>query len=76
MNHSKLLGIGIVAVLLVHGLVITGLAFWTDNNLDYWVSYTKGVPTNVPYWVSWVASVPYPVTFVLDIGASVARYFI
>lgn len=52
------------------------LGIWTDRNLDFWVSYVKHTPTDVPYVVAWVASLPLPLTFVADVIAEVAKYFV
>ena len=32
--------------------VFVALSFWTDRNLDFFVSYFKGSPVDVPFWLS------------------------
>lgn len=33
------------------------LSLWTDRNLEFWLSYSKGQPVEVPQWLSFVLTV-------------------
>lgn len=37
-------------------LVIYILGSWTDSNLEFWLSYYKGIPVSVPLWLSMLLS--------------------
>lgn len=69
-----------VILLFVYLVVWTGivsvLAFWTQHELSFWVSYTKGVPTAIPYWQAFVASILFPIAFVLDFISFIVRMFV
>jgi hypothetical protein len=80
---DRLANIGCVGILFVYGVyftvvgaLISLLAFWTQNNLAFWVSHSKGTPTDVPYWLAWVASIPVPFTFIANIVSQIARLFV
>lgn len=50
------------------------IVFWTDRNLDYWVSFVNKEPTDIPLWLSAILSIFEPIV-VLDIIGEIARYF-
>ena len=52
------------------------LAIWTSRNLDFWASYVQHHAVHVPFVIAWVASLPLPLTFIADIIAEIAKFFV
>ncbi len=71
---------GVLALNAVYFGIWAGLAallgIWTDRNLDFWATFVKETPVDVPFVVAWLASIPLPLTFLANIIAEVARFFI
>ncbi len=38
-------------------LVMFILSFWTDRNLDFWLSHFKGQPVHCPFWMSVIVTI-------------------
>ena len=53
-----------------------GLVFWTDRNLDFWLSYSKGYAFDAPLWISVLLSLFGPVDFFVNLISEVARLFV
>ena len=52
-------------------------SFWTQSNLNFWLSYFKGTAVYVPYWLSFLLTlVLNGVIFVANLVASLARYLV
>lgn len=54
-------------------LVIVPLSFWTDRNLDFWLSQLKGETVDCPFWLSFIVSCFAPVGLFLNLIGEVAR---
>lgn len=65
-----------VVMILLFALPALPLAFWTQNQLTFWVSHVKGVPTPVGWGVSYLASILWPLALVLDIVSQIIRLFV
>ena len=50
------------------------LSFWTDRNLDFWLTQVKGEEVDVPWILSFLASIPYPFTFFANIVGEICRF--
>jgi hypothetical protein len=51
------------------------VSFWTDRNLDFWVSHFKGQEVDVPFWLSATFSIILSgPAVVLNAIAEIARY--
>lgn len=66
----------LIVLLLFFTIPAIPLSFWTDNQLDFWVTYSKGAPTNVSWGWSYLASLPWPLTLFLDLISQIARLFV
>lgn len=68
----------ILIVIVILGLifaVVPLLGFWTDRNLDFWLSQMKGHPVNVPYWLSLVLTiVTNGLAIIANVIAEIARF--
>ena len=53
--------------------LFAGLVFWTDRNLDFWLTVKKGVPVDVPIWLSALASIFAPFAVLGNIVGEIAR---
>lgn len=72
-DETTLAGCGcMTAFLLIFYIPIT---FWTDRNLDFWITHIKGETVDVPFWLSMIISLFEPIV-VLDIIGEIARYFL
>jgi hypothetical protein len=64
---------GILAIVAVILLV----SWWTNSNLDFWISYFKGHAVHVPYFLSVLLTIVLNgVDLLLNVVASIARYFV
>lgn len=62
--------LGIVAAILL-------VSWWTNSNLDFWISYFKGHAVHVPYFLSVLLTIVLNgVDVLLNVIASIARYFV
>jgi len=52
------------------------LALWTQCELEFWVSYVKGVPSTVPFWKAWVCSLLIPPCLAANIISEIVRLFV
>lgn len=52
---------------------IAGLGFWTDRNLDFWLSHFKGEAVDCPLLLSFLVSCLAPLAFTFNLIAEVAR---
>jgi hypothetical protein len=52
------------------------LAFWTQYEISFWLTYAKGVPTPIEYWKAFVVSLLVPVVLILDFISFVVRLFV
>lgn len=73
MKNDGLAGCGCMVVILL--IIWMPIAFWTDRNLDFWISHIKGETVDVPFWLSMIISLIEPIVL-LDIIGEIARYFI
>jgi hypothetical protein len=74
MSNLRNLGLaGCFAYLLGVLIVLVPLSFWTDRNLDFWLSQLKGETVDCPFWLSFIVSCFAPATFILNIIGEVAR---
>lgn len=55
---------------------ITGLAFWTQRNMDFWLTHFKGHPVHVPFILDLLVSIFAPATLIGNIVAEIARFYI
>lgn len=54
--------------------ILTAMCWWTDSNIDYWLTYSKGVETDCPFWLSCIATfVGNGVALVFNIGSEIAK---
>ena len=72
-DNGVLTGCGCMTLILL--VTYLPIAFWTDRNLDFWISHIKGETVDVPFWLSMVISLFEPIVL-LDIIGEIARYFI
>lgn len=49
------------------------LSFWTDRNLDFWLTYFKGETVDCPFWLSFLASGFPPVGLFTNLVGEIAR---
>ncbi len=49
------------------------VAFWTDRNLDFWLSFAKGEPVDCPFILSWAASVFGPISIGANLVGELVR---
>lgn len=54
MNNNPFKGCTAVGLFAVAIALVFGK--WTDNNLEFWLSYFKGETVEVPYWISFVTT--------------------
>ena len=54
MSYSDRSGSELFGLLCFYIFVVGGVSFWTDRNLDFWVSQIKGEEVNIPYWLSFI----------------------
>lgn len=67
--------IGFYLVLVVG--VISVLSYWTDSNIDFWLTHFKGVETNCPWWLSTLATVfSFGLAIPLNILSEICEYFV
>lgn len=57
MKNTKSELIGAVIILLLVVVAIYGMTIWTDRNLEFAISYFKGVPVEIPTWLSFLAMI-------------------
>ncbi len=69
---SVAFGGGCLIIIIGYLILWLPIAFWTDSNLDFYVSLAKGTPTNVPFWISAVCSLFEPIVL-LDVIGSLVR---
>lgn len=53
------IGVGVLflAYFTFVSLIVGLLTWWTDSNIDYWLTHFKGVETNCPWYLSLLATV-------------------
>jgi len=57
--------------------IVTAFTFWTDRNLDFWISHFKGEEVDVPFWLSFVVTiVGNGIIFFANVVAEIARFAI
>jgi len=49
------------------------MSFWTDRNLDFWLTHFKGETVDCPFWLSFVASILAPVSLFLNLVGEIVR---
>lgn len=49
------------------------LSFWTDRNLDFWLTHLKGETVDCPFWLSFLASGFLPVGLFANLMGEIAR---
>ena len=59
-------------------LVITGafwfaMSFWTDRNLDFWLTQIKGEEVNCPWVLSFIATAPMKLSFIGNLFGEIGR---
>jgi hypothetical protein len=67
---------GFTLMVIYFGVISTVLAFWTKRNLDFWLTYHKGVPTYSPFWLDYLIAIFGPVNITLNLISEVVRLFI
>ena len=69
--------LGCVIILMIYAAIMGLMTFWTDRNLDFWISHFKGEDVDVPTWLSLVASVVGgPIMLTLNLIGEIGRYFL
>lgn len=38
-------------------LILVLVSFWTDRNLDFWLTHFKGHPVDCPFWLSCLVTI-------------------
>lgn len=64
---------GCIGWLIGFAIVYVPLGFWTDRNLDFWLSQLKGEVVDCPMWLSFVAAIFGPATICLNLIGEIAR---
>jgi hypothetical protein len=57
-----------------NALAVTALAFWTQRNLDFWLTHFRGHAVHVPFFLDFVLCIFAPFMLVGNIVAEIARY--
>jgi hypothetical protein len=70
-SNDSASGCGCIVFLLVY----LPIAFWTDRNLDFWMTFINKQPTDIPFWISLILVIFEPVILVLNIIGEIGRYF-
>ena len=56
MKNTKQELVSAVIILLLVAAAMYGMTIWTDRNLEFAISYFKGVPVEIPTWLSFLAA--------------------
>ncbi len=68
---------GICAIYAIIACVIwIPLAFWTDRNMDFWLSHFKGETVDISWWLSLLLSIFAPFAIFANVVAEIARVVI
>lgn len=65
--------VGCIAYIFGWAIVMVPLSFWTDRNLDFWLTYFKGETVDCPLWLSFVTSILSPIAVFLNLVGEIAR---
>lgn len=52
---------------------MTLVSFWTDRNLEFWLTHFKGEEVIVPHILSWICSIPWPVAIIVNTLAEICK---
>jgi len=55
-SEKQIGGVSCIAVMACWLLPSALIAFWTDRNLDFWLTQLKGEEVDVPYWASFLVT--------------------
>jgi hypothetical protein len=64
---------GAIAGCFGYFLVVFLMSFWTDRNLDFWLSYFKGQPVDCDWWLSFLIAIFGPATLFLNLLGEACR---
>jgi hypothetical protein len=69
--------IPLIMYLVIFLIVVLPFSFWTDRNLDFYLTYFKGSEIDVPFWLSFLVTFfGNGLTFLLNIIGEIARLLI
>lgn len=49
--------IQIMFIVFIYLALFIPVAFWTDSNLDFWLTYIKKSPIDIPFYLSYIVSI-------------------
>ena len=77
MNNKGFAFIQFMFIILIYLILFIPVAFWTDSNLDFWLSYIKKTSIDIPFYVSYIVSVILNgIILAINIILSLLRYAI
>ena len=47
----------VIAMVAIIPAIVFGLSLWTDRNMDFALTWFKGVPVNCPMWLSVIITI-------------------
>lgn len=57
MNKKGATLIYLITTIVLALLLFIPIAYWTDSNLDFWISFLKKSTVNIPFWMSYIVTV-------------------
>ena len=73
MRTKEFAGVGCIVMLVIMCAIFIPMCMWTDRNMDWLLTYIKGVPTNCPWYLSTAITVLLPIAFIGNIVAEICR---
>jgi hypothetical protein len=64
-------------IIILAVFLVVCFGFWTDRNLDFWLSHFAGHSVNIPYWLSLIVSIAFNAIIIgANIVGEVCRFLV